>query len=122
MGLDNPDTIDLTTKSLPGDECRLGLYVVETDVTRDEAKRYEMLVRKLGTYAEFVVSEEFAREFPGITPADVLIRVLCASQPGEAMRQIATVHPRGREEQSIPVTCELTAEFERRHRLGEREM
>lgn len=91
MGLDNTDAIDLITKPLPGDDCKLVLFVVDDGSITDQLQRYNLLVSKLTNYVNFVASEDFRRENPGIDHADVLIRVICTTPPNEAMLNVQAV-------------------------------
>jgi hypothetical protein len=91
MGLNNTNTIDLITKPFPGDDCKLVLFVVDDGSITDERQRYKLLVSKLTNYVNFVSSEDFRREHPGIDHADVLIRVICTTPPNEAMLNIQAV-------------------------------
>jgi len=88
-------TIDIITKPLPGDDCKLVLLIVDDGTVEDEVERYRFLIDKLRAYLEFVGSAEFRNKHPGIGFADVLVRVLCKVPANQAMQDMQTIGPKG---------------------------
>ena len=111
MGLEDKSTIDIMTKSLEGLENGLELHIVDSGEVTDEMQRYRMLVEKVGTYLGFIMSAEFARDYPTTRPVDVVIRVLCKQPPNEAMQQVQAVFPRGDRTNRVRVIYEDLDEF-----------
>jgi hypothetical protein len=62
--------------------------ITDAGVTPDPGGRYGALLRKLGPYAASSFSDAFAKDYPGVAPDHVGVRVLCAVEPTERMRQI----------------------------------
>jgi hypothetical protein len=111
MALSNTDTVDLVTKPLPGDACKVVLFVVDSEEPTDELQRYQLLIEKLTSYLNHAMSEQFLAEHPGVTPPDILIRVLCKAPPNQAMLNIQQIGAKGDPASRIPVVFEDYTEF-----------
>jgi hypothetical protein len=116
MALEDTGTIDIVVQALTGQGHALELMIVEGQHATDEMRRYRLLVDKLGGYVAYVASDEFAREHPGLSCDDVLIRVLCLTPPNEAMTQVSAVRPPGNDRCRVPVRFDLYHEFMRAFR------
>ena len=114
MGIENIETVDMMTKSLDGIANGLDLIIIDAGSIQDEITRYAMLIDKLAAYVNFVMSNEFADEYPHTHAAQVLIRVLCATPPTEAMLKVSAVYPGDDKSQRIHVVFEDVDEFKRR--------
>ena len=66
MGLKDTNIVDLVTKSLLGDDCKLVLFVMDDGSITDQVHRYRLLISKLTNYVKYVSSEDFQRDNPGI--------------------------------------------------------
>jgi hypothetical protein len=95
LGLRDTDSVDIVTKALPGDDCKLVLFVLDDGSIGDELKRYTLLTSKLAAYVEYVASPEFRSAFPGVGFGDVLVRVVCKTPPNEAMSDVQAVGAKG---------------------------
>ncbi len=82
MPLEDPTCIDAITRS---DDGRVGLVIFDAGNTADPVARFQRLLEKIGTYVEFVLSDGFQDEHPGVKPGEVGIKVLCADPPTEEM-------------------------------------
>ena len=114
MGIENTETVDMMTKSLDGLDNGLDLMIIDAGSVANETTRYAMLVDKLGAYVNFVMSDEFARDYPRTTAAQVMIRVLCATPPTEAMLKVSAVYPGDDKTQRIRVVFEDVDEWKQR--------
>jgi hypothetical protein len=113
MTLSNTDVIDLITMPLPGDTCKLVLYVVDSEQPHDEHERYQLLLNKLTNYFSHILSDRFRNEYPDIAPKDVVIRVLCKWPPNDAMLEIKAICEKGSTSSCTPVVFdEYDAFFE----------
>ena len=99
MGIQDTNVIDLIVKDKKGG---LNLIIVDGGVA-DPQKRFQLLAAKLKTYVNHVMSDEFRKEHPGVTPKNVTIMVFCETEPTEQMKQIVQVSPAGDRENSISV-------------------
>ena len=95
MSLTTLDTIDLISRPLPGDNCKLVLFVTDGGSVTDEVERFSLLVAKLTNYLRWVASAQFRREHPGVAIDDVLVRVACARPPTPAMTDIQSLAWKG---------------------------
>jgi hypothetical protein len=95
VGLKDVDSVDIVTKAMPGDDCKLVLFAVDDGNIADEMLRYELLVAKLTAYANYVVSAEFRSTYPEIALNDVLVRVLCKKPASAAMSNVQSVGIKG---------------------------
>jgi hypothetical protein len=118
VALENTDTIDILTnlRSIGGHGVEL--YIVDGGTVGEDERRYQLLTAKLATYVQYVMSYEFFQEYPGLTPGDVTIRVVCAIPPTEAMAEITAVCAQSDLAHPITVTFESTEEFRRRLTAG----
>lgn len=116
MGLEDTQIIDMMTGSLEGVTDGLEMMIVDAGSVEDDDKRYEMLLDKLSAYTDWVMSEEFATEYPRTSASDVLIRVLCATPPSSTMLRITGVYPDDNRQQRIRVLFEDVDEFMSRFR------
>ncbi len=114
MGIENTETIDMMTKSLDGTPNGLDLMIIDAGSIQDEATRFNMLVDKLSAYVNFVLSAEFAQEYPKTAAKQVMIRVLCATPPNEAMLKVNAVYPSDDRTNRIRVVFEDVDEWKQR--------
>src|SRR5262245_50677369 len=91
MSLEDPDTIDIITRPEPN---RLELVITDAGITTDPGERMEKLLAKLRNYVGYILSPEFAEEYPELGPDDVSITVVSATPPNSEMLQISHVKPR----------------------------
>lgn len=74
----NPFSIDLVAK----DPKRRKLLLIITEHRRWGGKRMQKQFRtKAEAYANYVLSEEFRREYPQLSPNDVVVKLDCAYPP-----------------------------------------
>jgi hypothetical protein len=95
LGLKDTNSIDIVTKAMPGDICKLVLFVVDDGMITDELQRYKLLIEKLTAYVNYVASTEFRSTHPGVGFGDVLVRVLCKIPPNEAMSDVQAIGAKG---------------------------
>lgn len=114
MGIENTETLDMMVGSLDGIKNGLDLIIIDAGSVSDEATRYGMLVDKLAAYVNFVMSDEFAHEYPHTRAAEVTIRVLCATPPNEAMLKVKAVYPHDDRVNRVRVVFEDVDDFKRR--------
>ncbi|MBS3134580.1 hypothetical protein J4214_05095 [Candidatus Woesearchaeota archaeon] len=93
MTLEEPNKLDIIARSK--DKKKIYLEIVDAGVTKDPEKRYGSLIQKLANYVGYTMSNEFKKDFPNNKPADVIIRVACASEPTDKMKQVVQVGPPG---------------------------
>ena len=86
MPLEDPYTIDVITRPVPG---RLELVITDAGATTDPGKRLAKLERKLQGYVTYLSSEEFPVDNPGVAIGSVTILVVCKTPPTPAMAQAA---------------------------------
>ncbi len=110
MPLEKLDTIDMVLK--PKDD-QIVLVITDAGVTTDPGERYDLLLKKLGSYVNYAFSADFAQTYPGITPDKVIIRVICATPPTEMMQQIFNVGKRSERPERITVEFEVWNPSER---------
>ncbi|MGN6371348.1 MAG: hypothetical protein ACTHN5_24095 [Phycisphaerae bacterium] len=95
MGLRDLNSIDIILPRPPfeSEECKLVLIIIDatSDLPGGDAERYTLLLRKLTSYLAWVAGPAFAAEHPGLTPHDVLIRVLTVMPPTPQMLQIDAI-------------------------------
>ena len=106
MGLEDISRVDMMTRSLDGVPNGLDLIIVDAGSLADEERRYEMLLDKLAAYMDYILSDEFAREYPHTAAAQILIRVLCATPPTDAMQRMNAIYPSGDRTHRIRVVFE----------------
>ena len=94
MGLKDTHIVDLVTRPLPGDTCKLVLFVVDDGSVEDPVRRYKLLIAKLTAYVTYVAGDDFRTQYPGLTHADVLVRVLCVTPPNDAMTDVQGIGAR----------------------------
>ncbi len=109
MGLEDPTQIDFVVTPPTG----RGLYLVVFDAGEisDELRRYQLVLQKLMSYAEYVASAQFREESPGVSPEDITLCVVCKTPPGNAMKQIVSIASRQAPEVHLPVIVETQQEF-----------
>jgi hypothetical protein len=91
MGLRDA-TIDILHEPPPFETIPCKLIMAIIDATNlDDATRYELLIKKLTGYMAYIADPTFPEKHPGITPADVIIRILSSSPPTSAMRLINAI-------------------------------
>lgn len=100
MPLESGNTIDLARKTADGD---VVMTIVDAGVTTDPSQRFELLMRKLRVYVNYVLSDDFATDVPGVTPAQVSIEVVTSLPATPQMLQIDGVRPRSHPDLVIPV-------------------
>ena len=111
MSLENKDTLDMATMPLPGDSCKLVLYIIDSTKHDDELERYQMFIDKLGSYVTYVMSDDFKNENPGTEPSDVLIRVLTITEPNDSMLMVERIGPKNQEHSRMEVQFRDYNEF-----------
>lgn len=88
MPLEDADVIDLIA-TLPDGQ----LALIMTDAgesSADEDHRFEQFQAKLGTYARYLSSDEFSRDYPAVDIANVQIKVVSRHPATSKMRQAAS--------------------------------
>ncbi len=104
MPLENPNVIDMITKPKNG---KLELVVTDAGVTTEPRERFEKLLSKLKTYVNWVLSDDFKKDYAGVKPRNVTITVLCANEPTPQMKQLSAIMPKGDRENAIKVNYSL---------------
>lgn len=99
MPLEDSDRIDIVTAPAPG---KLDLIVTDSGITSDPHRRHRLLLRKLRSYAAYVLDPDFGGRHPGVTPADVSITVVCHDPPSGEMAAITEI-VLGADRGAIPV-------------------
>ena len=96
MGLREADSIDMILQRPPfeTEPCKLILMVIDATTGLDADTRFQMLVTKLAGYLAYVTSPEFEKDHPGMTAADVIVRVLTVTPPTTTMQQIDAIRSR----------------------------
>ncbi len=100
MGLENPDVIDIIIKPEAG---KLELVITDAGLTPDPGERLQKLIAKLKSYVNFILSPQFAEDYPYLGPEDVGIAVVSAKPPTPEMRNITHVKPRTVQEWFIAI-------------------
>jgi hypothetical protein len=100
MPLEDPEVIDITTRPEPN---KLELMITDAGVTTDPRERLNLLMAKLRAYVNYILSEEFAAEYPELGPEDVSIVLVSDTAPTSDMLQITHVKPRSHPGRRIPV-------------------
>jgi hypothetical protein len=104
MTLEEANTIDIITKPKNG---KMMMVITDAGVTTDPQERLEKLIAKLRSYVGYIMSDNFKKEYPGVKPKNVTIKVICQNEPTEQMKQIDKVMPHGDRENMIPIKYEL---------------
>lgn len=93
MGLRDFDSIDIVLRRPPfeTEECKLILLIIDSTSDLSDDDRYNLLVRKLGSYVTYVANPSFASEYPDLTSRDVIIRVLTVMPATTKMLQIDAI-------------------------------
>jgi hypothetical protein len=91
MGLENANVIDLVTSPQPG---RLELVITDAGLITDPAERREKLIAKLRAHVHYLLSDQFARDYPDISLDRVGIAVVCSTPPTSEMLNITRLRPR----------------------------
>jgi hypothetical protein len=95
MGLRDLHSIDMLLPPPPfeTEPCKLILMIIDatSDLPGGDAERYTLLLRKLTSYLAYVAGPAFSTEHPGLTPADVLVRVLTVMPPTIQMLQVDAI-------------------------------
>lgn len=104
MTLEDPNTIDAISKIKNG---KMWLGLTDAGVTTDPKERFKKLMVKLGVYVNFIMNKQFKKEYPGVKPKNVIIKVICANEPTKEMRQLDKVMPHGDRENMIKVEYEI---------------
>ena len=100
MALEQLRQIDLVTVPAPG---KLGLHIVDTGTIYDPESRYLRLMAKLHAYVRYVQSAQFADEYPGYTPEEVVIFVEHFTPLTPSMARVNRISPHGEEYPELPV-------------------
>lgn len=112
MALEEADTMDMAadTRSKAG-PFKFELFIFDHGRTDDPEERYQHFLNKLRTYVHFVQTAQFRKDFPDISPHEVLIRVLHQKPPTESMLAVKFVMPRGDRVNKITVLFQTFDEF-----------
>lgn len=114
MSLKDANSIDLITNPLPGDDCKLVLFIIDDGTTADELQRYQLLKSKLTAYLTYVEGDDFQSTYPGVGFADVLIRVLSVTPPNDAMSEMRAIGPAGEPAKRLRIEFEDYEDFRQR--------
>jgi len=104
MPLEDPDVIDIVGRQANGSPL---LVITDSGITSHPDARLKALLAKLNAYVRYVDSDDFKREYPGCRPSDVLIRVMCATEPTDEMKRIEQVGLRGDPTTRIALTFDV---------------
>ncbi len=99
--LEDTGRIDMVAEDRDG---KVMLVITDAGTVENPDQRFTLLAEKMKTYVGFVTSEAFARRFPGRTPGDVTIHVMCSEPPTDRMMKVDRVAPGGKHDQAINVT------------------
>ena len=92
MTLEETDLIDMGFLTKEGQHV---LVIVDAGTITDETTRFNLFWEKLKVYSHHVMSEEYKKEYPNLTPRDVFIFVVSTEPPTEAMERIRDIGPKG---------------------------
>ena len=81
MTMSEANTIDIVAHNK--ETGKLLLVMTEHRTWDNVSKMHKQLFRKANTYVQFALSENFKENFPGFSPADVVIKLDCACEPGK---------------------------------------
>jgi hypothetical protein len=110
MSVVQQDTIDLVT-ILPGDP-RVVLVAYDGGEVPDPPLREQALQGKLSSYLQFVISGQFARNYPKFLDRELCVLVVCTNPPSEGMSKIKGIRNHARPNTFIPVEVMTHADFE----------
>jgi|SRR5580658_686637 hypothetical protein len=103
MALDNLTSIDMVVKETA--HAKLTLLIVDGALHPSQKTRLEKLAKKIQLYVGYIVSPQFAKDYPNVKPEEVLIGVMCRQTPDETMAQMKQVRPKGKPDVSIRIAC-----------------
>ena len=89
MTLEDSTAIDAIGKK----DSQLVLMISDSGITTDPKKRLEYLLKKLKTYTHFVMSDQFRKEYPKTRPKEVLIKIICNTEPTKEMKELTRISP-----------------------------
>ena len=104
MTLEEPNKIDIIGKTKEG---KIFLAIVEAELTADQDERFQKLITKIKTYANYIMGDDFKKKYPNTKPKDVVIKVVCNNEPSDQMKQIENIGPKGDIENRISVVYEI---------------
>jgi len=113
MSITRSDIIDLVTL-LPGTPSRVALVVCDSGEPQDPASREGALQKKLAAYLQFIVSGQFATDYPQFLDRELLILVVCLNPPTEGMKKIDGIRDSRHPETFLPVEVTTYMEFQSR--------
>jgi hypothetical protein len=96
---------------MPGDDCKVVLWVIDDGTVTDELLRYKLLIEKLTGYVNYVASDGFRKENPDVEFGDVLVRVLCTRPPNDVMREVQGVGARADNQRRLRVVFDDYEQF-----------
>jgi hypothetical protein len=102
--LEEVQVIDIGLKAADG---AVELVITDAGVTIDPGRRLDLLREKLRTYANYIDSQEFEKDHPGIGRDRVRIRVICANPPSEEMAKLRDIGIKGDRPVNVPITYDL---------------
>ena len=104
MTMVDPGVIDMVAED--PESGKLLLVMVEERPWNGEPM-LEEFVAKLSTYVGYALSEQFAADHPHRQPGDVLIKLDCAYEPNDLMRDCFREVPARIEKYGISFACEV---------------
>src|SRR5262245_4927916 len=78
--MSDPDTIDIVADD--PETGKLLLVMTEHRPWRKEAQMHKEFHAKANAHAQYVCSEQFSKDHPGLKPSDVIVKLDCAHEPG----------------------------------------
>lgn len=110
MTLEDPNMLDIEFRAKDG---QIVLCIVDAGTTSDPTSRLNKFIEKLKTYVGYVMSDDFKKSHPGVTPSSVAIYFIYTEPPIEAMKVFSNVGPSGDRVNRLQVTFLSTEDFKR---------
>lgn len=106
MTIEEPGKIDIIAETPNGG---LDMIAVDPGLITNPNKRFQAILQKLSNYLAYVVSDQFAQDYPKVKRSQVAFRVTCAKPPTAKMQEIGVMKHRDFPELAIDVEYEVIA-------------
>lgn len=93
MSLDNHKTIDMVVR-VP-DSGEIALVIFDHEPIEDEARRDELLRKKMTSYVGIVVTGQLAKANPAIAGKPLVVEIVYTYPPTPMMQGMTALRPRG---------------------------
>ncbi|ABC30321.1 hypothetical protein HCH_03579 [Hahella chejuensis KCTC 2396] len=101
MSLKNTDLIDVIAQSPHFDG--YDIIAVDSGDIVDEIERYNLMIKKLSSYMEYIASGQVLENNPDMEGKNFRLCVLCKTEPNEAMLQVEALKTRTEPSFRFPV-------------------